>query len=292
MYVGLILQDDIPIMDNPNKTWWNQEDGNDENMPPTDDKKVKVLRPKSNKLPIIGSVALVLALAAGLVTANFTKPNPYEPRNGQFNSVEYPATIPAIINECGAIFNFTPDEKHYGQFPKGFFDGAKPGERKKRQTFLHPMIVPAYGYMSNNLIDVPKPFISPETTNIPKLEEVLRLMWDGWTVIWYVPPGSAIQDNTSFNNMLTLSTLAEVEEYANSHPKTIALPWTGEKPLPAQRNIAFSQWGTTQSCAIWNADIVDAFKEKAKTLDVERTEEPPYATLGSDGELNPIVIRM
>lgn len=264
------------------KPWWAQnEEAND-----TDQVKVKDVRPSNGKGMILGSIALISMLTAGLVTATFVKPNPYAPHPGQFQSIEYPATVNAVIAECGSIFNFESSPKHYGQFPQGFFDGPDGASTKERLVPEQPMIIPAYGYMSNKSpVNVPS-FIGPDAKERPSKQQVLRMMWEGKLIIWYMPPTSA-GGPTGSNDK---ETMEAIQRYAESHENTVALPWEGERGLPLNREVAFGMWNTTQSCELWSSDVVDEFVASETKLRKERPVEPPYAPLQDNGELYPISV--
>lgn len=270
------------------KAWWGAEDQG------KDVPEASVVRPKNNKASILGSLALVLALTGGLVAATFAKPNPYAEHPGSFQSIEYPASVEGVINECGAFFKYTPRAAHYGKFPEGFFKDAQ-GNNVTRQTQYHPMIVPAYGYMDNR----PSPendkiphFFTNEAKNIPDKEQVLRMMWDGWTIIWYIPPIADRSNLTveEFESTLTPRDVESIKAYAESHEKVIALPWMEQKLLPRKRNVAMSRWASTQSCGVFSPSMIDEFINRDKEISNPRPAEPPVAQLDEDGEVMKISI--
>ena len=270
------------------KAWWGEEDQGKE-VPDS-----SLVRPKNNKVSIVGSLALVLALTAGLVTATFYKPNPYAERPGIYNSIERPATVEGVINECGPIFEFSPMARHYGQIPVGYTLSPQ-GETIERAIPLHPMGLPAYGYMANDenkLGENVDSFFSVERKDVPDRQQVLRLMWEGWTVIWYLPP---IVDRSNLTadeieNTFNPTTIESIKSYAEKHDKVIALPWKESKPLPMNRNMGISRWGTTQSCGVWSNSIVDEFINTDKNTPDSRPEEPPVARVDEAGDLYEIDI--
>lgn len=265
------------------KAWWGEEKAG-ETTP-----EVARVRPKNNKISIIGSVALVSLLTAGLVGATFYKPNPYAERPGIFNSIEQPATVEGVINECGSIFKYDPQAQHYGQIPVGYDQASKENPTGKPVP-LQPMIVPAYGYMANGenkIGDKVDHFFSVERKDVPDNQQVLRLMWEGWTVIWYLPP-IADRSNLTANELETTfnpSTIEAIQLYAEKHDKVIALPWKESKPLPMNRNMGISRWGVTQSCGVWSNTLVDEFINSDKSKPSTRPAEPPVAKLDESGTL-------
>lgn len=263
------------------KTWWGADETEDV---PQD---VATVRPKNNKLSIIGSLAMIAVLTASLVGATFYKPNPYAAHPGAFGSIEHPATVEGVINECGPIFEYTPRSTHYGEIPVGY---TKPANGMVKQIPVQPMVVPAYGYMANGetkLGDKVDHFFSIERKDVPTNEQVLRLMWEGWTVIWYLPP---IADRThltahDLETTFNPATVEAIKIYAEKHDKVIALPWKESKPLPLNRNMGLSRWASTQSCGVWNSSIVDEFINSDKNLGKKRSIEPPVAKLDEEGKL-------
>lgn len=270
------------------KAWW----GEVEQGPDAPD--AALIRPKNNKASIIGSLALVAVLTAGLVGATFYKPNPYAERPGIYNSIEHPATVEGVINECGPIFEFSPLSRHYGQIPVGYHL-TPTGERNERHIPEHPMGLPAYGYMANDenkLGENIDHFYSVERKDVPDREQVLRLMWEGWTVIWYLPP---IVDRSNLTadeieNTFNPTTIEAIKAYAEKHDKVIAIPWKEAKPLPMNRNMGISRWGVTQSCGVWSNSIVDEFINADKKNPDPRPAEPPVARVDTIGNLYEIDI--
>jgi hypothetical protein len=265
------------------KAWWGDEDTGKDTPEPS------LVRPKNNKASIIGSLALVVALTAGLVGATFYKPNPYAERPGIFNSIEHPATVEGVINECGAIFQFFPKERHYGQIPIGY-KLTPQGDPLQRATPSQPMAVPAYGYMANDedrIQDNVDHFFSIERKDTPTYPQVLRMMWEGWTIVWYLPPIIDRSNLTAdeLENTLNPTTVEDIKAYAEKHEKVIALPWKDAKPLPVNRNVAISRWAVTQSCGVWSRSLVDEFINTDKTNAKPRPEVPPVAPVDKAGNL-------
>lgn len=268
------------------KAWW----GEVEQGPDAPD--ASSVRPKNNKASIIGSLTLVAFLTAGLVGATFYKPNPYAERPGIFNSIEHPATVEGVINECGSIYEYDPFARHYGQIPVGYTISPE-GKRIEREIPVHPMIIAAYGYMANDetkLGDKVDPFYSTERTDVPDREQILRLMWEGWTVIWYLPPIIDRSNLTAdeIENTFNPTTVEDIKAYAEKHDKVIAVPWKEAKELPRSRNMGISRWGVTQSCGVWSSSVVDEFINSDKSNSKPRPEEPPFAQVDEKGNLNEI----
>lgn len=268
------------------KAWW----GEVEQGPDAPD--ASLVRPKNNKASIIGSLTLVAVLTAGLVGATFYKPNPYAERPGIFNSIEHPATVEGVINECGSIYEYNPPARHYGQIPVGYKLSPQ-GERVERNIPVHPMLIPGYGYMANDetkVGDNVDHFFSTERTDVPDREQILRLMWDGWTVIWYLPPIIDRSNLTAdeIENTFNPTTIEAIKSYAEQHDKVIAVPWKGPKDLPMNRNMGISRWAVTQSCGVWSNSVVDEFINQDKSNPKPRPKEPPFAQVNEEGNLNEI----
>lgn len=260
------------------QAWWAKDD---DTATPSEEP-VKSLRPSNGKGMIFGSVALIAALTAGLFTATFFKPNPYAPHVGQFQSMEYPASVEAVITECGAIFNFEPSPRHYGQFPEGFFDSEAGKNTRERLVPEQPMIIPAYGYMSNKAPDNFPAFIGTDEEKQPSKNQLLRMMWEGTMVIWYLPASGSGENANGINDAETLNS---IKRFAESHDNVIAVPWSNDRQMPLNRRIAFSMWNTTQSCKLWNSGVAEEFIAAEKNIRKERPVEPPYAPLDEEGEL-------
>lgn len=267
------------------KPWWSQENTE------VEEPEVSKVRPKNNKLTIIGSVALVTLLTGGLIAATFTKSNPYAAHPSQYESTLHPATVRGVINECGGIFAYSPPARFYGTLPDEFFPGEE-GNEEPRQTQKHPMIVPAYGYMApaDKVPEAIPHFFDTSSKTVPSREQVLRMMWDGWTILWYVPP---IPDRSNLTadeieNTFNPETIEAIKQYAGKHEKMVALPWRETNPLPRDRNLAIATWGVTQTCKLWDPALVDEFLAKKDDLTPIRSVEPPMAKLNEDGDVYPI----
>lgn len=264
--------------------WWSQEETG------KDVPEISKVRPKNNKLSILGSVALVTLLTGGLVAGTFAKPNPYAAHPGPYDSIEHPATVRGVVNECGPSFEYNPPARYYGTLPESFFE-KKEGQEPAR-TQLHPMIVPAYGYMApdSKMPENISHFFSSDSTKVPTKEQVLKLMWDGWTVIWYVPPISDRGKLTAeqLENTFNPTTIEAIKVYAEGHDKVLALPWRESNNLPMGRNMGISAWGLTQSCKVWDIALMEEFQAEKQRLSPTPRRIPPAAQLDDKGEVYPI----
>lgn len=267
-------------------TWWSQEETG------KDVPEISKVRPKNNRLSILGSLGLVTLLTGGLIAGTFAKPNPYAAHPGPFASIEHPATVRAVINECGSSFEYNPPRRNYGTLPDSFFEKRAEGEELAR-THVQPMIVPAYGYMAPDSKKVPSDiphFFSSDSKTVPTKEQVLRLMWDGWTIIWYEPPIPDRSNLTAEQLESTFSptTIEAIKLYAQSHDKVLALPWRESKRLPMDRNMGISAWGYTQSCKVWDIALMEEFQSEKQRLNPTPRPAPPVAQLDEDGQVYPI----
>lgn len=206
--------------------------------------------------------------------------DPSKPREGQFNSTEYPASINGVLAQCGGIFVFDDImPQHIGIIPDEVRKKVEARPENEQTYPMHPMIVPVYGYMEAEPIDLDVDrFFEAKDENYPSREKVLRTIYDGVTVIWF---------NVTVNENVRTS----IESYVNQTPGIIAVEWTDLRPLPAGRAFGISTWGASQSCREFYIEVVKEFVEKypAQTPGAQG-KEPPMARLTEDGELHKIAL--
>jgi hypothetical protein len=216
-------------------------------------------------------IAIFFVIFGVLITSTINIPGNLEPRESQFDALEYPADINASINGCGATFVFDTSSMWYGTIPEGYTAEIPQG----------PMNLPAYGYMSTTPFDKSKIGVYPKEFEGFAIPEIYRALWDGVTIVWYKP--SISDDNYKAMELVVLNKIQNGEEI-------LLLPFTlPEKVIPLNRNFATSAWGTTQSCGIFDEKVFDEFLLFKDTVYNERDiENPPVAVLNSNGELRKI----
>lgn len=218
--------------------------------------------------------AIAVLLGTGIIWTLIGH-DPSKPREGQFNSIEYPASINGVLAQCGGIFvfdNIFP--QHYGVIPDEVKAAVQARPEDERKYSMHPMVVPVYGFMEAVGVDSDEDqFFNVKDKNYPSREAILRSMYDGLTVIW-------------FDSALPESTLRSINAYVTQAPDIIAVEWNDHRTLPLGRSIAVSTWGASQSCHDFYVEVINEFTEQypSKTPGMNG-EEPPFARLDEQGEL-------
>lgn len=257
--------------------WWA------DTTPQTQD---STLSPKINRHGVIWVVVSFVLIIASMITALVFGPNPDAVKEGQYQSTVYPADTESLIAGCGDTFAFSPPAKNYGALPDDFFVDPNSDSPRKRNVPKHPMVVPAYGYFINNdnikfeqkfYTEQDLPVIESREDRMPGIQrpEYLKLMWDGWKIIWYKPSADE-------------ATKQSISEFVNSQENVVALPWTNsetEVDLPAGRSFAFSAWNTTRSCGLWDSDVAGKFVIFADDYNKTRDRmDIPNVRLDATGE--------
>jgi hypothetical protein len=192
-------------------------------------------------------VAALLA-ACGILTSTAITAEPRSaPQAGANNSIVLPTNSDGILSQCGDYFTFNPDEEFYG---------VVPDEYEKEFIPVHPMIVPVYGYMVDREFKVDEATKLKLGENPYTIAEINRAMWDGHTFIW-------MEKNTD------PETYEFIQNYVNTwnqthEKKVIALTWKGDKQLPQNRELAFSNWNISQSCMSFSEATFNEFMKQAE----------------------------
>lgn len=217
---------------------------------------------------------IVIVALTSLVFATLSLPDRSEPKKGQYESVEYPASVQASINECGSIFYFEPDSKWFGTIPEAIHQ-----DYADDNIPIQPTLVPVYGFMSRNPFDPEKVGVYDRTFEGFSRQDILRALWDGYNIMWYTPNISDVKYNQ----------LKDYVENANrSSAKIILLPFNfPDKEIPIGRDIAFSSWNASQSCENFEPSVYDDFITFVKEM-VPSRGVPPEAPLAPYGGLYPI----
>lgn len=235
---------------------------------------------KSRTQPFL-AVAGFAAIIAAMVGAVAFAPDPAAPRPSSFNAMAYPANVLGTIGQCGDTFNFAVPAEFTGKIPDGFFANPNGPGNIERTVPVHPMIVPAYGYFYETRDEPAKTFWNFEDKKIlPQSFEYLSYLWNGWTIVWY-------------DDKVEEEAKKSIKQYVSSHEKVMAMPWMnpGERALPLDRSYAFSSWGVTRSCGLWDGRLLDDFIEFSQDVNKDRDISNPYpAKLDDSGELRRIAV--
>jgi hypothetical protein len=224
---------------------------------------------------VLALLAAVLALVSIVIFGvNPNKPSPVEDIGG----LQYPATLSAMANSCGDIFYNPPIKNNFGVIPDRFWELNKDNEDIKIPT--HQMIVPVFGYMDKeSFADADIRFYSSEEAEEPiNRERLLRTMYDkDITVVWYTAE-------------IEPSDLSALKAYAIEHAGEILVyPWKyASGQLIGNRTVAYSSWGISQTCGLYNEEILDEFVQFAKDNRIDRPQEIPEARVSDQGILYPI----
>lgn len=184
--------------------------------------------------------------------------------NGANGGTAHKTSVQGLIAECGDLFTFRPIAKQdYGVLPENY-EGVVPA---------HSMVIPAYGFMPNLDTDY-------EDLGENGLTElgINRLLWDGYTIIWL---GKNVP-NTGVEHIKATIENAPVQ----IREKTLLLKWEYRKNIPMDRNIAFSSWGVTQSCGIYDYGVYSEYLQFVKQQPLQPSGEPPILT---DEEMDEII---
>lgn len=216
-----------------------------------------------------GAIAVTLLLGSivfFLVFLAFANTNPTAPKKSEWGSVEHPVSVQAVIAQCGNIFTFDAADEHYGTYEaEAVPDSGVP---------QHPMIVPAYGFMSQEGLAEDKPFYGAD--EVLETPAVLRSLYAGKTIIWYDP------------SRVSESYAAEMRVQLSSSEDVIIAPWNYEREIPRDRRFAFSSWRVTMSCMDWNPQVFEeylTFLHEHPEFAPSDPENPPAAPLTNSGKL-------
>ena len=251
--------------------WWTEIPGVS-NQEVTNGKNIR----KHSFGSITSSLLLVLSFVA-IVGWTIWGVDPARPTTGQYQSVEYPASVEAVLSQCGNTFTFDPDSEHYGVFDPDEIIANAGLESTSVEVPDHPMIVPVYGYMTE--WDEGKSLLDKNSytdDDIPARSRILRSMWDGNVVIWH---SVGISDEEK----------ARIAMVTRSTPNVVSVEWIGGE-LPLGRKFAFSTWNVSQSCERWDNEVFEQFLTfvEENPRFAAPTDEPPNAVLDENGMLQKI----
>lgn len=238
--------------------WWKDIPAD----PASAEETAKLKRNQKGPFFIFAAFSLIVICMVAFLSIG---PDPAAPHKGDFQSVAYPSSAEAIVTECGETYRFNPAPEFYGYVPNSFFLNEDGTSYTPKRITSHPMIVPAFGFMSEQSPILAKNYYTESETETPNREQVLRLMWEGKVIIWYVPDVDG-------------ATKAAMRTYANDNSNVVILPWKSDRDLPYDRKFAFSSWTITKSCALWNKSVANSFQSFAAENTPERDfKNPPVA---------------
>jgi hypothetical protein len=227
-------------------------------------------------LAIVLSFVLILSLM--LVCLIFS-PDPYAAKPGDFNSTVYATNTEGVVSECGDSFVFNINHNNFGYLSKDFFQDPTTNTPVARNIPNQPSIVPVYGYFYDVYPEVTKKFYSLDVPDDVKALDKLadtkyldHLLYDGMKVIWY--------DST-----VDPATIASIKKFVTDTPSFIALPWVYDVKMPLNRRFAFSAWGITQSCGLWDTNMATTFNQFSEAHKISRPKEPQKAPVDANGDL-------
>lgn len=215
----------------------------------------------------------LLAGVSMLAFGALSQPSANLEQNSAYGSISVPPASNGILTQCGDTFVFSPKDGQYGTIPEDYTE----------EVPRHPMIIPAYGYMS------PAPFDADSIESIEPRgnpysnEEILRAEWEGHKVIWTSTnyPDDGYEFVRDF-----------ADKWNDTHEdKLLVLSWPADADMPSGRLIAFSQWGATQTCMAFSEPTFQDFMDNANKYSSERDEQNPPVAPTTDGLLNPIAVR-
>lgn len=224
-------------------------------------------------LAIVFSFVLIVALM--LVTLIFS-PDPYRPKPGDFNSTAYATNTEGVVSECGDTFVFKINPNNFGYLSKDFFQDPVQNIPVARNIPAQPSIVPVYGYFYDVEPEITKKFYDvSDTKELAKITDskfLNHLLYDGTKVFWY--------DST-----VDAATITAIKTFVANTPSVIAVPWIYDKKMPMNRRFAFSAWGITQSCGLWNTSMATKFNQFSDEHKIARPKEPQKAPVDANGDL-------
>lgn len=230
-------------------------------------------------LSTIATISVAAMVLISLVGIEGT----YSSRGGQESETHIP-NVDAVLNGCGSIFVFSPSVENYGVFDP---NEVSPQESGNIRIPTAPMLIPAYGYMTENGLDTN--YVEWDSDILPALPTTLRSMYDGKIIIWY---DAKVGDGE----------LSAIRSWAEDKEDVVVLPWRHETlgvpskmtkyDVPLGRHIAFSAWNVTQSCMTFDAEAMNGFYDFAKehAAKERRSKTPPEAQLNREDKLSPISV--
>lgn len=222
------------------------------------------------KLYILGFIAICLSL---LMVATLNIPDRNEPKDGPYGSTEYPPSALAASKGCGGIFVFDKlDNKYWGLIP----DELKQAHEADNVP-QQPVNIPSIGFISPTPIDKAEVGVYDYTFGGYDDPKINRILWEGYNIIWY---------SLKMPKEDVLSLRDYVISLNKAEPTTFLLPYRlAGREIPFSRDVAFSSWGSSQSCKIFDTRVYQNFLSFTAKNAPNNGGEPPLAPLDKYNEL-------
>jgi hypothetical protein len=224
---------------------------------------------------VIAAVTTVLFV----VIANLLLPSRLAPTAGDYRShyaTLYPTTIEGLAASCGDINYFgNLTSRNYAVLPQGIYDN------KSIEVPRFETVLPVAGYMAPTVLDKSaiKYYALDDDPHYTEAQ-ILRLQYERNTIVIWYSPGVAPEEITSIRKLM------------KANGNIMVLPWTPadhkNAELPEGRNLAFTAWGTNQSCFAWNPAVFFNFSDFTKQHPIKRSAEARTAKLNAAGKLPPV----
>lgn len=210
---------------------------------------------------VIGLIGLG-GLGAILVGPRTPEKSPWVQMGNEYG-VSIRPSVDALAARCGPIYT-VQDPPQWVEGQVGTVPDVDEDGNPIKLGYIST--VPFYGPMSETGVDTSNGKVawSRKDTDIPRPEQVLRNLYDGWMVAYYSPfmPGPKIEQLMKY-----------AEE--NRDLKMLVVPWPGDREaIPNRKMIAYATWGSTQQC-------VDLLNRQVQNF---REFSPASAAPGPQGE--------
>jgi hypothetical protein len=227
---------------------------------------VRVVRPWK---PRLAGLLLAAAIIAPLAFATLTNPGLAATPTINGRGQQFPPDLLQMVHACTGLTRW---------------EDVKPGEagwvEGGLERFSWSVMPPVAGNFAPEPWQGPR-FVSPDATVTPEPQEIVALMYRGWTVMWYLPSGDP-------------DVIAAIEDLGPSlvrkNPQLVVAPWPLDPAgtWPDQRNVLFQSWRTHLTCATWSPGLLEEFQEnkwEAPGVGVPLNEPGPKATFVARDEL-------
>jgi len=201
---------------------------------------------------------------------------------GPFGSTSHLPSVASTLLGCGSVYQFDPKSEAYGVFDMRDLKPKVAGGKIRVPTA--PPLVPAYGYMTDTPLSGDKVVYRLDDKDLPPMTSILRSMYSGTIVLWYLPTVGE-------------SGIKKLEEWANTHSNIVVMPWVPQTlgipetmtgyQMPAGRTYAFSAWRVTQSCQGFGTTAANDFVDYVTRLHGSNIPStlPPLAKMDEAGHL-------
>jgi hypothetical protein len=193
---------------------------------------------------VVTVVIGIITAGLGTVIVGFQAPKVKDWEWGQ----EYRASINALASGCGPIYTISDAaylSRQVGSVPESDIEGNP-------IALNYVSTVPFAGTMYELGVDTGKQTTwNPGEPSAPRVEKVLRSLYDGWMVAYYS------QDATENQKDSLIFTAQNQPEL-----KMMVVPWPKDRAkIPQNRNVAYAVWGATQQCANVLVSQIREFRE-------------------------------